>query len=350
MAGDGTVKQNTDIRQDFHDHLVAPDVTGVPDRFFDRFMFNAHPADATAPSIVMGLGIYPPKNVVDGFVVVVTGTEQRNLRFSTELSATDGTSAGPMSWQTVEPNKTWAVQLGPNESGVELDLVWHARTPAWSGEVGVAAEGEVTATFDHLFQSGRYEGTVTIDGETFDATGWYGQRDRSRGVRTMKGGQGLHIWYQAQFPDRSVGFLLVENRQGGRLLLEGAVMHEDGTLDDITDVAHDLSFDDQLDLRSGTVRVRTASGQTYDIAADASAGGGYMAGGGYGDHHGKQLGRDHVEYDVYPLDGSVTPKTLDSALTDRLASFDWEGTAGVGIFEFAHTRSASYVYKPTLRR
>jgi hypothetical protein len=37
----------------------------------------------------------------------------------------------------------------------------------------------------------------------------------------MSGGQGLHTWYQAQFPDRSIGFLLVENRAGGRLLLEG---------------------------------------------------------------------------------------------------------------------------------
>ena len=74
----------------------------------------------------------------------------------------------------------------------------------------------------------------------------------------MSGGQGLHIWYQAQFPDRSVGFLLVENRAGGRLLLEGAVMHTDGGLDPVVDVRHDLTFD-QLDLRSGTVEVTTGA-------------------------------------------------------------------------------------------
>ena len=39
---------------------------------------------------------------------------------------------------------------------------------------------------------------------------------------------------------------------------------------------------------------------------------------------------------------------LDSSLTDRLAMFDWDGTAGIGIFEFALTRSRSYSYRPTL--
>ena len=62
------------------------------------------------------------------------------------------------------------------------------------------------------------------------------------------------MWVQAQFPDRSVGFL--RSRAGGheRLLLEGAVMHEDGRLDPVTDVRHDLKFDDGLDLSGGRSR------------------------------------------------------------------------------------------------
>jgi hypothetical protein len=73
-----------------------------------------------------------------------------------------------------------------------------------------------------------------------------------------------------------------------------------------------------------------------------------MAGAGYGGGHGRRLGRDHVEYDVYPLDGSVSPRTLDSALTDRLAAFRWGGTPGRGIVEFALTRSPAYTYQPSL--
>jgi hypothetical protein len=236
------------------------------------------------------------------------------------------------------------VTLGPNPTGLEFDLTWRARAPAWFGEVGV----QDTAKFDHLFQSGLYDGTLSIDGVSQRIDGWYGQRDRSRGVRTMSGGQGLHIWYQAQFEDRSVGFLLVETRDHERLLLEGAVMHVDGGLDPIGDVRHDLTFDENLDLVSGRVLVATDSGARYEIDTDARAGGGYMAGGGYGGQHGKPAGRDHLEHDVYPLDGSVSPRTVDTSLTDRLAAFTWDGHPGLGIFEFALTRSRSYTYRPTL--
>ena len=125
-------------------------------------------------------------------------------------------------------------------------------------------------------------------------------------------------------------------------------MHAGGELDRITAVRHDLEFDDRLDLVSGTVEIDTKAGATYQVAADASAGGGYMAGGGYDGRHGRPLGRDHIEYDVYPLDGSVSPRTLGTALTDRLAAFTWDGVQGYGIFEFAVTRSRSYAYQPTL--
>lgn len=334
--------------QEFHDAIITPDETdGLPERFFDRFVFNFHPKDATVPSVLVGLGLHPKRDTVDGFAIVSTATEQRNARFSTELSATDWGTCGPFSYEVVEPNKTWHLSLDENPTAMTFDLTWESRAPAWWGDVEVVnAAGEKTS-FEHLFQSGHAHGTITIDGESHDVDGWYSQRDRSRGVRSMAGGQGLHIWYQAQFPDRSVGFLLVEGRDGSRLLLEGAVMHTDGRIDTITDVQHALVFDD-LDLRSGLVQVTTASGEVHRIQTDATAGGGLMAGGGYGGHHGKALGRDHVEGEVWPLDGSVTQRTVDSSLTDRLATFDWDGTPGSGIFEFALTRSPSYTYRPTL--
>jgi hypothetical protein len=43
----------------------------------------------------------------------------------------------------------------------------------------------------------------------------------------------------------------------------------------------------------------------------------------------------------------VSPRTADTSLTDRLASFTWEGRPGLGVFEFALTRSPSYAYRPT---
>ncbi|PKZ66092.1 hypothetical protein CYJ73_08075 [Gordonia terrae] len=332
----------------FHDRLVGPEEMDLPQGFFDRLMFNMHPVDEQAPSVIMGFGIYPPRGTSDGFVVVTDRAEQRNLRFSSEIEASGRQGAGPFSFEIAEPNKEWRLRLAPNDIAVEFDLTWRARTPAWFGEVAVENASATRTSFDHLFQSGRYEGSLRIDDREIEVDGWYGQRDRSRGVRTMSGGQGLHVWYQAQFPDFAIGFLLVETRDHDRLLLEGAVMHEDGRLDPITDVRHGLQFTDTGDLVTGEVLVLTAAGEKYPVRADARAGGGYMAGAGYGGHHGESHGVDHVEHDRYALDGSVNPRTLDSALTDRLCSFDLDGTSGSGIFEFALTRSSKYRYRSTL--
>lgn len=333
--------------QSFADDLVTTASAELPPRFFDRFMFNLHPADATAPSLILGAGAYPPRNVLDGFVVLSTGVEQRNLRFSTDLDDTDGSSIGPLSWQLLEDNERWGLKLGPNPTGLELDIEWHARTPYWLGRVEVENESDEPTSFEHLFQSGRYSGTMTLDGQDRDVSGWYGQRDRSRGVRTMSGGQGLHIWYQAQFADYCVGFLLVEDRAGGVLVLDGAIMHESGELDYVAEVKHDLTFTDGNDLVSGTVDVTTKTGRHYVIDADARVGGGFMNGGGYDGQHGRQRGKDFEEFDVYPFDGTVSPRTLGSALTDRCARFECDGEVGYGILEFALSRSSSYSYVPS---
>lgn len=333
---------------EFHDPLIGSGTAGLPPGFFDRFMFNMHSVAGDAPSIIMGHGRYPLKDTVDGFVVVSTETEQRNLRYSSLLSVAPGDGAGPFRFEVCRPNREWRLRLGPNDIGVEFDVTWRARTPAWFGTVAVQNDSGTPTSFEHLFQSGRYDGEVSIDGQRVSVEGWYGQRDRSRGVRTMSGGQGLHIWYQAQFPEFSVGFLLVETRDQDRLLLEGAVMHTDGRLDPIVDARHALQFSEGLDLIGGTVEVTTEGGERYRMSADARTGGGYMAGAGYGGHHGADRGVDHIESDRYPLGGPLSPRTLDSALTDRLCTFDLDGTAGSGIFEFALTRSSRYRYQPTL--
>jgi hypothetical protein len=335
----------------FVDPIVLAPTGAVPERYFDRFVFSVHPVGAVTPTLHVGFGAHPGRGVADGFVLTVTETEQRNFRYSTRLadvSDADGAvTVDALTFETLAPMERWRIALGPNPSGTEFDLVWTARTPAWHGTVQVG-EGEAsTATFDHLFQSGTYAGWIAIDGVRTEVLGWIGARDRSRGVRTMRGGQGLHLWVLAHFPDATLGTLLVEDRDGGRILLEGAVLGTDGTVDDVVDLRHDLVFDRQLDLDRAELLVTTASGASYPMTADTSARGGYMAGGGYGEHHGEDHGSGHREFDVYALDGSVGPMTLDSALTDRTTLFDRSGLSGTGIFEFARTRSPRYTYRPT---
>lgn len=332
---------------EFADDMVRVEDSTPHERFFDRFVFNLHQVDSAVPSVLIGHGVYPGRNTADGFAIVVDGVVQTNLRWSTEFDSTDSRSAGPFSFAVVEENRVWRLRLADNPTELTFDLEWTARAPYWAGSIDVENASNEKTSFDHLFQSGHYTGALNLRGRSWDVDGWYGQRDRSRGVRTMSGGQGLHQWIQIQFPDRSVGVLLVESRTGERILLEGAVMHVDGRVDDVIDVKHALDLAD-IDLRGGRLEVRTESGESYDIAVDASGHGGFMAGGGYGGHHGKPMGRDHVEHDSYPLDGTVTQRTLDSSLTDRLATFNWNGVAGSGVHEFALSRSSSYTYAPTL--
>lgn len=330
----------------FGDSLVVSSDQVLPERFFDRFMFNAHPADGRGPWLIVGAGAYPTRDVMDGFAVIALAGEQRNVRFSTELRATDGDGVGPLSWTVVEPGARWRLRFDDPAAGVALDLDWTARAPAWEGVVGVTATDGTASAFDHLFQSGLATGELIVDGVAMPVRDWYSQRDRSRGVRTLTGGQGLHLWVQAQFPDRCIGFLMVDDREHRMRQLEGAIMHTDGRIDPIVAAGHDLRFDEGLDLRGGALTVVTGSGERVTMDVDSSARGGYMAGGGYGGSHGRVQGRDHVERDSYPLDGSVSPRSLDTALTDRLARFASGEAIGSGIIEFAHSRSDSYRYRP----
>src|SRR5260370_26361768 len=135
---------------------------------------------------------------------------------------------------------TWHVALGPNPTGLEFDLIWRARAPAWHGDVTVTNSGGGTTSFEHLFQSGRYDGILAIDGVGERIAGWYGQRDRSPGIRTLNGGQGPPIWDQAQVPDPAGGVLLVENRGGGRRPLAGAGRHTHGRPGPAVEVRHAL--------------------------------------------------------------------------------------------------------------
>lgn len=330
------------------DALVTESPTGADPTFFDRFYFNLHGTDPT-PLVMIGAGVYPPAGVVDGYILVVDGDTQHNLRFSNESGSSTG--VGPLAWRTDEPLQQWHLSVAPNPLGLELDVTWNARTAAWQTEDITVDNGRgETSNFSHFFQSGSYTGTMTWAGQTSTVDGWLGQRDRSRGVRVVAGGQGMHLWVQAQLPDRSVAFIMDETRSHEMYLCDGAVLHTDRSTDPIIDVRHDLTFDDGLDFREGRLLVTTESGEQLHIAVDGTSGGGFLSGGGYGGWHGKRHGADYVEHDSFTLDGSVSPRTLDMPLTDRPARFEIDGVTGTGVFEFAVTRSPSYTYRPSLKR
>ncbi|WP_169736804.1 hypothetical protein [Pseudonocardia spinosispora] len=335
------------------DPLVRSPADGVEPAWFDRFYTNLH-LGSEGPLVLIGAGVYPAERLVDGYAVAVTKSEQINARFSgTVTGARLPSEVGPLSWETVEPLRQWRVRLADNPSGIACDLLWTARTPVWGCDLVTLDDGHgAVSSFDHAFQSGYHRGWVEIDGSRMVVEGWTGQRDRSRGRRPATARQGLHLWVQAQFTHESIAFMLDLDRAGQATLLDGAVLGTDGTLDRIVAVDHDLTFDEHLEAGPGRLGLRTSGGRHLMLAVDPTVNrGGFLAGAGYGGFHGRPHGPAHLEHDRWDLsDPDKVPRALSYPLADRLSAFTrvepGNDEAGAGVFEFAHTRSPAYRYRP----
>src|SRR4051794_18227106 len=79
--------------------------------------------------VTLGLGKYPNTDVMEAFVVLSSRGSQRNLRLSrTLLPHSTELSVGPLSVEVVQPLRELRLRLGPNESEIEFDITWRART------------------------------------------------------------------------------------------------------------------------------------------------------------------------------------------------------------------------------
>jgi hypothetical protein len=341
------------------DDLLVPALpTGAPQDgdppWFDRFYYNLHPSGFVDDNtfMVFGAGSYPAREVVDGYVCVAVGTEQRNLRFSDKTGGSRPDGVGPLAWEILEPLRSWRLRLAENPTGVEFDLVWEARTPAWAVDpIRVNGEDGFGTDFEHFFQSGRYRGTWSLDGRAVDVDGWVGHRDRSRGLRRTRDRLGFHIWIAGQFDDACVALNFNVDRNGRTSHCDGAVLGEDGTTQEIVDALHDLTLDQQNELEHGTLRLHLSDGSSLDVDFAGMGRGIYMSGGGYGGWQGADRGPNYAEHEVWPLDGSVQLSGMPLALTDKACRFTRHNDVGgeaAGLVELAVSRSSSFTYERTL--
>lgn len=321
---------------------------------FDRFYVNLH-GEHPDTLLLFGGGVYPAAGIVDAWLIAAVGGVQRNVRFSTEIAVDAGpdqvVGVGPFSWSAPEPGQRWRFDLDANLSGVELHADLVGRLPMFGYRRLEFQSTERHTSFDHAVQSGKWDGSISVDGHVVDVTGWWGQRDRSRGVRGMHAGQGIHLWMQPQFAAWQVSLMYDESREGQPALCDGAVIGRDGSTDPIVGVEHNLKTDSQQELQELELRLTTISGRIVDLAGDCiGAGGPYLQGGGYDGRHGKWQGHDHQSGERWILgDGRPSPRTLRTPYAHRLTCFAHEGEIGWGVTEFAMTRHPEYRYRATLR-
>ena len=151
-------------------------------------------------------------------------------------------SVGPIRVEVLEGLKRLRVVVEPNEWGIEADLTWDGAMPAYlEPRHFFRRYGRVMFDTSRFAQTGRWNGTLQVGGETFEVTPdrWWGTRDRSWGVRPVGEAEPAGIraaindlfafWNYApmQFDDFSILYLVQEDADGEREIEEAARIWHD---------------------------------------------------------------------------------------------------------------------------
>ncbi len=281
--------------------------------------------------LVLGLGKYANRNVMDAYAGVARGVEQWTVRSSRALAPDlETTSVGPIHYEVVEPLREIRFRLEANEAqpiAFEWTFTGTVRPRLEEREVHISRDRlRVDADVVRYHQVGTARGWVEVEGERteLDDTTWVSTRDRSWGVRygvgapipdvaptpMPPGASGYVLWFpvSCRQPDGTpFGLHLYYQRFGfgdrSRLTFEGGIEHADGTRTPFVAARPDLRFDDATRrFLGGTVTVTLADGTDREYRLSPVSETGYLlaAGlyGGYDDHyHGQWRGPTHVEGD-----------------------------------------------------
>ncbi|MBE9500980.1 MAG: hypothetical protein IMY87_00930, partial [Chloroflexi bacterium] len=285
---------------DYLIHQIA-DTIEVVERgdphFMDRFFFGCHDAEGTL-HLMAGLGTYPSVNIMDGFVCVRHKDVQRNIRISRHLqSDRANTQIGPLSFKVLEPLKRWGIYLGDNDYGIGCSLEFEGRIAPYLFPKIVGADPESGALV-HYNQPGRYTGSITFEGQQFNADGFLGPRDRSWGIRRPGGFAALEIyfWLQAQFSSSYLTLTYAEMLDGAIRLAIGGILSDDGTAVPFVEASHRIEFVPGFrSYNKVEMLLKDANGKEWRVIAKPISPESYMSGCGYDDRHGLDRGPFHVE-------------------------------------------------------
>jgi hypothetical protein len=137
--------------------------------------------------LIVGLGQYPNLGVTDAFALLRRGSAHRVVRASRELGADRmNTRVGPFGVEVLVALERLRVVLGPNEHGLAFDLTWEGSIPPQvEPQHFLRSQERVVFDSKRVAQTGRWTGSITVDGETLEVTPdrWWGIRDRSWGIR-----------------------------------------------------------------------------------------------------------------------------------------------------------------------
>jgi len=270
---------------------------------------------------MFGIAAYANMNVMDGYVCVIDGDVQRNLRFSRYLRPEiDRTAVGPFEFEIVEPLRKHAARLGENPIGVEFDVTWTALAePHLERPHQRVSDGRVIQDYRRYGQSGILNGTMTVDGERYVLGDWFSMRDHAWGVRRHVGGvepyvsvaddfRGLFIWLQFAAGGYSGNLQIIEEGDGTRRYFDGAITVEGEGTQRLTEAEYEFDIPEGSRLfDAARITVTRQDGGQFVIGARpvhrpwVLKGSGYDLGFADGLGHGADRGEYLLEHDDYGL-------------------------------------------------
>ncbi|MBG9388037.1 hypothetical protein [Caenimonas aquaedulcis] len=328
-------------------------------RFTERYWYTGQPLDGTPIIFDIGLGYYPNKGVMDAFAGVTIGRKQINFRASRRLAGNPlESTVGPLKIQVEEGQSRHRVTLGENGSGIFFDFQFQASFPAAKEKQSYRErKGVVEEDLARVAQLGRWQGWIVADGKryTVEPATWWGQRDRSWGIRSemrtddAKPPVQTHsnffwTWSMFQCESVAVSIFLKEREAGKPYYLSGAefVRQPDGSVKkrEATGATHDLVWaDDPLgqSIESATLRLEFEEGPPRELRLQALPTRFYLKGGLYGGFGGWNHGDDRGEYeeahDVWNLDDPQV-RARARTLSDHVVRVTTDGLTGIGIAEY----------------
>lgn len=346
----------------FDDYLIHQTIdtldhvaTGDP-RFQDRGLFNIHAA-GTDFLFQIGFGVFPNRDMIDGWVCGVHGDKQYNMRVARPLLHDRGNlNIGPLHIEVVEPMRVWRIWTDDNGFGVHCDVTFRSRTPAFEFRpVFIRRNNMVEHHQMHVMQSGSYQGWVEIGGTRFDA-GLIGSRDRSWGVRGAFPNQVIdakthapvgevakpapredktrRAWISAEFTDYTLHGWFWTGMHGELLIADGAIMSTDsdgpGTVfcnwaepriergENGDAVSVTLTLTDQI---GGLTQL-----QATPYVQRSPEGNGYFKG-----YYGRKRLALHVEGESFDMSDAAFRQEHGYMNGPMLARFTHEGNVGYGV-------------------
>ncbi len=261
---------------------------------YDRYWFNGYNDDGEF-YFGIGLAVYPNRGIMDcGFSIVRDGVQHAfhaSRRAPRDPSVTE---VGPFRIEILEPMQSLRVTLDPNETEIECDLRFTARSAAIEeGRQTARRDGRLLMDATRFAQFGRWQGQVGYAGERLgiEPTRVYGTKDRSWGIRPVgepeSGGapartlpQVFFLWAPIHWRDRCTHFGVFEDEHGHAWYQDGMIVPAYDDPDRIpgvedAGVEHMATLEHRIRYLPGTRRAGSAdialverSGERHEIALE----------------------------------------------------------------------------------